>query len=610
MRCTKLVNKAGFCYNELKFQGRKVMRKPYVQAVLSAICATLSLAAYIFVSRLDFHFPEAQPASVAFTLMDFVILLFFYQFFRRFWQRCRRLHLLLLGFSLLLALFMLNMRDILKYGEFLAQMRSARILYVLLGLGFTLFFYAVLFNVVQWLEESLYEEKSVKIWRPLKIAGGILLCWLPVYILLFPGAIGFESGIALKQIYGMQKANLIIPPLFKSYLRIFVGIGEWLSSDTLGLVLYFAIQAFCMAYLLAHILKRAGDLGIGKKGFAVLALLCVGHPLMVLKSFNMAYDTLFGMGFVYLALLFYDYLENPTGTLHWSRLVQLLLAGFLLAAFRNVGLYALLLYGLCFGLHALWKLRWKGLLILLSLGLSAGLVLGGSALVAHLEQSEADEAFGNLSIVIHQLGYSLQKHGVEVLTEEERILLESVLPAENFAKEYASHNVDSIKKIYLSRVSERQKQALLSVWKSLGIRQQKDYVLALFYSAYAYYIPGFYDDSSSNFMMYNTWDIEDFKPYQKDSKFFAGLDLLTNFLGWGTPYGIFLSAGFYQIWNLFIFLLLLQKRKNVLPLVPSLVYGLLLFSAPANGWVRYMTPGGLMMPFYLLLLYQAYQPRN
>lgn len=309
--------------------------------------------------------------------------------------------------------------------------------------------------------------------------GAMLLLWLPILILRFPGSIYLDTDVQVLQFLGKLPWESSNPILLTLVYGPLFWLGRLLAGDNGGIFLCVAFQlgltlfAFCFACR-----EVARERGSKKAGW----LLCLFFGLMpnypafaasALKDFIHAP----------LYLLFALYLRRCVRGGDKGELWRLLLLALLCAASRKGAVYlvALCLLGLC----AVRK-DWRRLLALAVCGILAGhmalnnLVFPALGVEKPMEQE-------NYSFFYPITGYYCQVHEEE-LPQEEKDIISAVLDYETVRTGFSQTGVDTIKSTYHAQSKEAVVQ-YLRLHGTFFRRHPLTCLEALVYSRNYYFTP-------------------------------------------------------------------------------------------------------------------------
>jgi len=183
----------------------------------------------------------------------------------------------------------------------------------------------------------------------------IFLCWLPYYVLTFPGAVSNDSITQLKEIFDVKPLSAGNPIVQTLLLQFFCAVGLAFGSADMAVALYCAVQALLMTALFAYTVRFMIRMGT-PLWLCALALgffaLC---PVFPLFAFCVGKDTNFAMVILFFTLMVWQTMRQPKGEpLPLRFAFGLCLSAALLPLLRNPGHYLALLTP---AILLLWTLR-------------------------------------------------------------------------------------------------------------------------------------------------------------------------------------------------------------------------------------------------------------
>lgn len=427
-----------------------------------------------------------------------------------FFLACRRLYLdgepfrikfspVFLGFCFTL-FFMLG-ASMEKYSA-LAPVLSGRLQLALLAaaaLGCFLPLTAFFYRLPVWLPRvlSLRWAPAEKLSRRIQARRPLLgpmaffcLCWLPVWIIAFPGGLASDTGTQLGMLQPENIFNNHYPYLTTLFYAGVSQVGKSLGQPWLALLFLTAVQYFWQAYALAYCmrtLKRLGASGTLRGIFLVLFGLVTIWPIYAVCVQK---DTLYNGGVVVLLCIAAELIYTPR--LLTPQTTGALLGLFLLVLHtRNNGLYLCvpLLAALGAALGRRYLVR-TGAVLVLGLGIYA--VTQGPLMTAiHCYGGETQEM---LSIPFQQTARYVQQYADE-LTDEEILAIDDVLVYDTLAQRYNPYISDPVKMPYRLRYStdkahERELlQAYFAVWAQEFTKHPLVYLEAAANNMYGFVAP-------------------------------------------------------------------------------------------------------------------------
>ena len=324
--------------------------------------------------------------------------------------------------------------------------------------------------------------------------GVILLCWLPYYICLFPGASNSDTWWQLEQVTGAQPLNAGHP-----LLHTFLQSGLILAGKTLlgswnaGVFLAVLVQSLSMAAVLAYSVHFLVRLNVQPVLPGLLLALYGLVPTFPRSATILMKDTPYSFSVLLFTVLVLEAVLLPQqfAAKRYKKPLAAL-AAFLVCTMRYNG-PVLLIGVLLFSGPALWKTAkssraraalaaWLVLPLVLGYGISAGLkALPG------VEQANPNET---LSVPLQQTGRFVRDFGDEV-TDEEREVIDRVVQYDQLAEVYTPWLADPIKS-YINRedATDADRAAYRQVWMAQTLRHPVNALEAFVNLNYGWVYPG------------------------------------------------------------------------------------------------------------------------
>ncbi len=131
--------------------------------------------------------------------------------------------------------------------------------------------------------------------------GCTMACWLPGYLAYYPGIGAYDFTIQMGQVTsGMYNEH---HPLFHTLLmEMFIRLGDFFGSGTLGLAIYVLFQMSILAAALAAGIALLRKRGVRRGWLIALQVFCCFYPFHWYMSISATKDTMF-TGFMFLQLL-------------------------------------------------------------------------------------------------------------------------------------------------------------------------------------------------------------------------------------------------------------------------------------------------------------------
>ena len=307
----------------------------------------------------------------------------------------------------------------------------------------------------------------------------ILACYVPMFLVLFPGSFAYDVPFQLEQVF-TGRYSTHHPLLHTLLLGGCVKLGQALGSINLGAALYSAVQmtalAACFAAACASIARQSGA-----RAARWSSAFFAAYPLHMMMAVNATKDVLFsGLFVLTLALV----RETVTAQrMDWKLGAGIAGAGAGMMLLRNNALYAVAAWVLL--LLAMYRrraLRTAGA-ALLAMALC---IAANGALKAATHAAEGDLC-EMLSWPIQQLARARNLHGDD-LTDGERAAIDELMPGESWAL-YDPTISDPVKFEFDTQALMRDVGRYARVYVSVGAKCPQAYLDALLHHTYSFWYP-------------------------------------------------------------------------------------------------------------------------
>ena len=320
-------------------------------------------------------------------------------------------------------------------------------------------------------------------------AAGIFICYLPVFLAVYPGFFVYDAQDELMQVVTRNFSThhpLLHVLLLGGVVQLVHKLG---GSYNLGIALYTLLQMAALSCIYAWGIGRLKGEGAGRT-FRILSAVYFGlFPVLVMFSLCSAKDGLFtGMLFM-MVLLLRSMIRDPGRFLESRADVFLFAASSLLMMLlRHNGFYAFAVFSLglfLFERDPGFVAGRKKLLILFG-GIFAGFLLVNQALAMalHADDSENQEL---LTVPIQQMARVYSMEG-DTLSREEKDTLHEILPEEALRR-YTPKVSDGVKVDFDNEAYSRDPARYLRLWLKIGVRHPFAYLNAWFMTSYGFWYP-------------------------------------------------------------------------------------------------------------------------
>lgn len=437
-----------------------------------------------------------------------------------------------------------------------------------------------------------------------KMAIGLLVCWLPWYICLFPGTVSNDSISQLMSVLGLTPLSNANPICQTGLVALFRWLGLALANSAdLGVGLYCVTQAVLMAWLISTLFFQLGQEGASRSfinGCFAFYALC---PVFPVFAFCVGKDTNFAMAVLMLALE----ARRAQADASPRRAVGLSAAAVACVLLRNPGIYLAVLTLALLLCRMLAPRRrahgyWRAPLCALACAVAAfaGLHLWVLPQFAIAPMPETEE----YSLPLQQVARVAAGGG---LSETQAQAVEGVLPVDALKGAYNGELSDPVKDLWKSDATPEAKAAFWRAWPDIVRTHPLTCFSATFHNGYGYLYPGYVSTIKPTLLIGDqstrTADLHGLYEYSVNPRSQA-LQEWTQACLHNPLYRVLISPGLYG-WLTLLCSVWLFRRGTYgewLCAVPALftLAGCLL--SAVNGYFRYAMPLYLCAPLLLWLI--------
>lgn len=356
-------------------------------------------------------------------------------------------------------------------------------------------------------QECIQKEESLFLglkdfWRNLLL---IFICWLPVFLALYPGAFVYDAVDEYVQV-ATRSFTTHHPLLHVLLLGGFVAGGnKFLGSFNLGIAAYTLFQMLIMAGVFSYSILWVKRRVKAKWAEPVQLLFYGFFPVIPMYAVCSAKDSFFTVSLLVVVLQMLTLFEAPESFLaKKGNLFASILAAAVMMLFRNNGWYAYLVW-IPIALIGLWqrsgrpkkghipsetdqadprRITLKTALILFG---AVGLFLltsGGLARGLHAAAGGSQEM---LTVPIQQLARTWN-YSPETFREKEAEQLFAYL-AEEELETYNPRISDIIKSKFDNEAFQQDKAEFFKLWAAIGLRKPSTYLNAWLLTSYGFWYP-------------------------------------------------------------------------------------------------------------------------
>ncbi len=429
----------------------------------------------------------------------------------------------------------------------------------------------------------------------------LLLTFLAYYLTFYPGGIYIDTWTSLKMLTGEEPFTNHQPVLYTVMLSI---VKFFLPDLYTGFGIFTLIQLLFMVATLVYFLYWLLNKKVNPIVVAMITFFFITFNLYPLYSISIWKDTPFSLALFLYTLTVIDFiLDFKNHHITIAHIIKFNLFALLVAFLRNNGIYIIILtFLLLFLIFLKDMLNCKNIIHLKAFTISFIVVCLFTSLIQHmypLMGIQPTEFVENLSIPIQQVARVVATDGN--ITEEQKVLIEKVIPIENIKTKYRALLVDRIKwdSQFNETYLEEHKAEYLQLWFSLFLQNPGEYFKAYllqtsgFWTFHvrgqeAYASPVIWETLNSTIL--NKDLIDEYTVYSFKNDFLPQSYYSGGFFFWITLTSMFLT-----------FKLNSHKKKYLLSYIPSLLLWLtIMVATPMGSALRYVYILVLMLPLNLV----------
>ncbi|MBE5800317.1 MAG: hypothetical protein E7321_10270 [Clostridiales bacterium] len=333
----------------------------------------------------------------------------------------------------------------------------------------------------------------------------ILVCYVPMFLIAFPGSFAYDVPFQLEQVFTGQYSSHH-PLLHTLLMGGCVALGRALGNINLGAALYTLIQmtglAACFALVCASIHRQSGA-----RAAKLSAVFFALYPLHMMMAVNATKDVLFSGLFVLTLALMREVLVLEKKDKKLAAGIALCGAGMLLL--RNNALYALAVWFV----PALLLLRKKALRTALAALLAMALCMGANGVMKAATNAKEGDLCEMLSWPIQQMARVRNLHE-DRLTPQEKQAIDELMPGESW-RLYDPTISDPVKFEFDTAQLLSDPGRYAQAYVSIAVKCPKAYVDALLMHTYSFWYPygeygvsGYYLQMGISDLYYDWCDFE------------------------------------------------------------------------------------------------------
>ncbi len=367
----------------------------------------------------------------------------------------------------------------------------------------SIFIIGALKNIAGRIDSPSEEKMSVK--RVLKYAGCLLLFWMPLYIIFWPGYLHGDLANQIMQYLSAFHYHFPVrfmgawvtdgktvlftndhPVIQTLLVGAFMDLGHSLGNNNLGYGMLSFFQMVGYALLVGLFLTSMEHFGTRKIIIWSLLAVFIVVPPYYIFLLSLSGDIFFTFFFLCFQLVLYWICQTNGEWFKKKR--NLLLTGtavFFVSIAKNQGLYIALAMAVI--ILIAYRKYWKRILLSMFVPFLVFhfLYTGLFFKAMKVESVGKQEA---LSLVFQQTARTVKNHQDEI-TEEEKRAISAVLEYDTMAERYDPDLSDPVKGRYNREATSQDMNNYFSTWFKMGLKYPVDYIQSVLDSSWGYYYP-------------------------------------------------------------------------------------------------------------------------
>lgn len=483
--------------------------------------------------------------------------------------------------------------------------------FIRIGVGIAIFFVFFMLILILLRKYSITEEKdSFSLKRWLLRAAVLFICWLPYFLMFYPGSLSADSYVTVNQVLGNYPPHNHHPIMFTMFVKLCMSIGMQFGSIESGIAFYSVVQMVIMSLVVSGIVEWMKMKVLPKVLMIIVFAFYAFDGLMAIYSFTMWKDVLFSAWVVLLSIYLYELTNMESEEIIKKKPWGILTILCLLVAFgRNNGLYVVVMVmaGLLIINRKVWKqVAVRGVLLVIAIMIIQG------PIYEKLGIGKGNFA-ESLAIPLQQIAYTVTHDGE--VGKEEAEFLDHLIPLETMEELYNPLSADPIKfsEKFDNKFLEENKGEFLKTWAKILPNN-----LGMYIKAYCMHTWGYWDAGVNNWRaFYGTYDMDELVKVENTDfiKKITGVDLKDSVaaLYEGKVNHIPVVKYLYNIAFSFwiavfcLIVMIVQKQsRKIVSLIPLAgVWLTLMVAAPVFCEFRYMFAFHVALPVIVGMIFLA-----
>lgn len=311
----------------------------------------------------------------------------------------------------------------------------------------------------------------------------LLLLWAVQIAISYPANICYDSWNQILQFWGYVPVNANHPPVYTLLIGAFMKLGEITGSVTTGLFFFVICQAIAYALVIGYAVELMNKLS-AHRIIVILFVVTAGVSPYYANRVNLVLkDGLFSIGYLlFFTEAIYALVDLNSFSQKWYHWFLTFFAIMSVMLLRNNGKYAML-PAICAAVISLEKNRKKYCkknvrTVLLVLIMPVVVSISISALLKLNYVEKQGSIAEGLSLPFQQTARTVLEHANDI-TEEEKLIIDSVLVYEVLADRYDARISDPVKETFRAGAKSADIAEYLALWIKMFFKYPGTYLEAI-----------------------------------------------------------------------------------------------------------------------------------
>lgn len=323
---------------------------------------------------------------------------------------------------------------------------------------------------------------------------GIMLCWIPVFLALYPGAFVYDAQEEYLQVATREfttQHSLVHVLLLGGMVAFFYKLFE---SYNLGIAVYTMMQMMVVAGCFTYMFYFLKKYQVPKIWRGITFVWVSIFPVIPMYAVCSTKDVYFTAGLLVVCLLLLEYELDHEIFVEKSYQIAFILASMVVMLLRNNGVYAYIALFIMNFLKYLWGKYKKNdegkrrrILLLLMMIAYIGYVLITNLLILVLQADNENKEQQILTVPVQQIA-RVYSYNPEEFSEVEKLILYEVL-SEEALQTYDPNISDILKSQFQGEVYSANPKKYQELWLQIGIRNPMTYLNAWLLTSYGFWYP-------------------------------------------------------------------------------------------------------------------------